>query len=87
VSVEEQVISIVCEQMDVAKDQVTRDTHFVNDLHADSLDIVELVLEFEEEFNITIPDEESEKIQTVGQAIDYIVQHSHAKGEKDDAVA
>ncbi len=86
-SVEERVIEIVCEQMDVPKDQVTRDTHFTNDLHADSLDTVELVLEFEEEFDITIPDDESEKIQTVGQAIDYIEQHSHAKSDKDDAVA
>ena len=68
-SVEERVIEIVSEQMGVAKDQVTRETSFVNDLGADSLDTVELVMEFEEEFDITIPDEEAEKIQTVGQAI------------------
>ena len=71
-SVEERVIEIVSEQMGVAKDQVTKDTSFVNDLGADSLDTVELVMEFEEEFDITIPDEEAEKIQTVGQAIKYI---------------
>ena len=71
-SVEERVIEIVSEQMGVSKDQVTRETSFVNDLGADSLDTVELVMEFEEEFDITIPDEEAEKIQTVGQAIDYI---------------
>ena len=76
-SVEERVIEIVSEQMGVAKDQVTRDTSFVNDLGADSLDTVELVMEFEEEFDITIPDEEAEKIQTVGQAIDYIKDHSN----------
>ncbi len=75
-SVEERVIEIVSEQMGVAKDQVTKETSFVNDLGADSLDTVELVMEFEEEFDITIPDEEAEKIQTVGQAIQYIGDHS-----------
>ena len=78
-SVEERVIEIVSEQMGVSKDQVTRETSFVNDLGADSLDTVELVMEFEEEFDITIPDEEAEKIQTVGQAIDYIKEHSGNK--------
>jgi acyl carrier protein len=76
VSVEERVIEIVSEQMGVAKDQITRETSFVNDLGADSLDTVELVMEFEEEFDITIPDEEAEKIQTVGQAIQYIEEHT-----------
>jgi acyl carrier protein len=76
VSVEERVIEIVSEQMGVAKDQVTKETSFVNDLGADSLDTVELVMEFEEEFDITIPDEEAEKIQTVGQAIQYIEAHT-----------
>src|SRR6185437_16549400 len=76
VSVEERVIEIVSEQMGVAKDQVTRETSFVNDLGADSLDTVELVMEFEEEFDITISDEEAEKIQTVGQAIQYIEEHT-----------
>ena len=74
--IEQKVIEIVSEQMGVAKDQVTRDTSFVNDLGADSLDTVELVMEFEEEFDITIPDEEAEKIQTVGQAIEYIEEHT-----------
>src|SRR5437764_15456802 len=76
VSVEERVIEIVSEQMGVAKDQVTRQTSFVNDLGADSLDTVDLVMEFEEEFDITIPDEEADKIQTVGQAIAYIEAHT-----------
>ena len=76
-SVEERVIDIVSDQMGVAKDQITRETSFVNDLGADSLDTVELVMEFEEEFEITIPDEEAEKIQTVGQAISYIEEHSN----------
>ena len=71
-SVEERVIEIVSEQMGVAKDQVTRETSFVNDLGADSLDTVELVMALEEEFEIEIPDEDAEKITTVQQAIEYI---------------
>jgi acyl carrier protein len=71
-SVEERVIEIVCENLGVSKEQVTRNTRFIDDIGADSLDIVELVMELEEEFEITIPDEEAEKIKTVGEAIDYI---------------
>jgi acyl carrier protein len=71
-SVEERVIDIVADQLGVSKDQIKRDTHFVNDLGADSLDTVELVMELEEEFDINIPDDAAEKIQTVGQAIDHI---------------
>ena len=69
---EERVIDIVCENLGVNKDQVTRSTSFIEDVGADSLDIVELVMELEEEFEITIPDEQAEKIKTVGEAIDYI---------------
>ena len=69
------VIEIVSEQMGVDKSEITRETHFINDLNADSLDTVELVMEFEDEFELSIPDEEAEKIQTVGQAIDYIKDH------------
>lgn len=71
-SVEERVINIVIEQMGVTKENVSKETSFVNDLGADSLDTVELVMELEEEFDITIPDEKAEEIQTVGQAIAYI---------------
>ena len=71
-SVEERVIDIVCENLGVNKDSVTRKTNFIEDIGADSLDIVELVMELEEEFDITIPDEEAEKIKTVGEAVDYI---------------
>jgi len=74
--IEEKVISIVSEQMGVDKSEISRETSFVNDLNADSLDTVELVMEFEDEFEMSIPDEEAEKIQTVGQAIDYIVEHT-----------
>jgi acyl carrier protein len=71
-SVEERVIAIVCENLGVNKEQVTRSTSFTEDMGADSLDIVELVMELEEEFEITIPDDQAEKIKTVGEAIDYI---------------
>ncbi|MBM4018505.1 MAG: acyl carrier protein [Planctomycetes bacterium] len=74
-TIEERVIEIVSEQMGVDKTQVARDTSFVNDLGADSLDTVELVMEFEDEFDISIPDQDAEKIQTVGQAIDYVEAH------------
>ncbi len=71
-SVEERVVDIVAEQLGVSKDQITGETSFVNDLGADSLDTVELVMELEEEFDINIPDDAAEKIQTVGQAIEHI---------------
>ena len=71
-SIDERVIKIVCDQMGTTPDKVSRETSFVNDLGADSLDTVELVMEFEDEFEISIPDEDAEKIQTVGNAIEYI---------------
>lgn len=71
-SIEERVKKIVCEQLNVAEDKVQNETSFVNDLGADSLDMVELVMHFEEDFEMQIPDEEAEKIQTVGDAINYI---------------
>jgi acyl carrier protein len=70
--IEDKVISIVSEQMSVDRSEIKRETSFVNDLNADSLDTVELVMELEDEFDMSIPDEEAEKLQTVGQAIDYI---------------
>ena len=74
--IEAKVISIVAEQLGVDKAEISTETSFVNDLNADSLDTVELVMEFEDEFDMSIPDEEAEKIQTVGQAIDYIGKHA-----------
>lgn len=70
--IREKVVSIVCEQMGVSAEKVQDSTSFVNDLGADSLDTVELVMEFEDQFGLTIPDEDAEKIQTVGDAITYI---------------
>ena len=78
-TIEQRVKDIIVEQLGVNADQVTPDAKFIEDLGADSLDTVELVMEFEDEFETSIPDEEAEKIQTVGQAIDYIEQHAHAK--------
>jgi len=75
-SVLERVTDIVSEQLGVDKDELTKDTSFVNDLGADSLDTVELVMELEEEFDINIPDDAAEKIQTVGQAVDFIDQNA-----------
>jgi len=71
-SIKDRVIKIVCDQMGATPDKITIETSFINDLGADSLDTVELVMEFEDEFEISIPDEDAEKIQTVGSAIDYI---------------
>ena len=76
--IEEKVIAIVAEQMGVDKGEISRETNFVNDLNADSLDTVELAMEFEDEFETSIPDEDAEKIQTVGNAIDFIRSHLEA---------
>jgi acyl carrier protein len=78
-SVRDRVIEIVCEQMSQAKEKVNEQTSFINDLGADSLDTVELVMELEDEFDLSIPDEEAEKIKTVGDAIAYIEAHSQKK--------
>ncbi len=75
-TVEERVKKIVLEQLGVKEEDVTNDASFVDDLGADSLDTVELVMALEEEFNTEIPDEEAEKISTIQQAIDYIKAHS-----------
>ncbi|MBW2094921.1 MAG: acyl carrier protein [Deltaproteobacteria bacterium] len=71
-AVEEKVKKIICEQLNVSEDDVVPEASFVDDLGADSLDQVELIMAMEEEFDVSIPDEDAEKIGTVQDAIDYI---------------
>ena len=73
-NVQERVKNIIVEQLGVEADQVKPEAQFVNDLGADSLDTVELIMALEEEFDIEIPDEKAEKIKTVGEAVEYIEQ-------------
>ncbi|HTS57170.1 MAG TPA: acyl carrier protein [Terriglobales bacterium] len=79
-AVEEKVKQIIVEQLGVDEGEVTQNASFVDDLGADSLDTVELVMAFEEAFEIEIPDEDAEKIRTVQDAVDYV--SKHAKGGK-----
>ncbi len=81
-AIEKKVIKIISDQMGVDEFEMTRDVSFINDLSADSLDIVELIMEFEDEFDMSIPDEEAEKIQTVGAAADYVVNLIKSKSKE-----
>ena len=73
--VRSKVVSIIVDKLGVEETEVTNEASFTNDLGADSLDTVELIMEFEKEFNLSIPDEEAEKIETVGGAVTYIEGH------------
>lgn len=75
-NVEERVIQLIVDQLGVEKEEVTWEAAFIEDLGADSLDTVELVMAFEDEFDIEIPDEDAEKIRTVKDAVDYIKNHA-----------
>jgi acyl carrier protein len=75
---EARVKSIIVEKLGVDESEITREASFTNDLGADSLDTVELIMEFEKEFDMTIPDEDAEKIATVGDAVDYVQAHHGA---------
>ena len=77
--VEEKVIGIVSEQLGVPKEEVKLESSIIEDLKADSLDVVELVMQFEEAFDIQIPDEDAEKIKTVKDAVDYIEKNQKGK--------
>ena len=76
-SIAERVSKIIVDKLGVDESEVTPDASFTNDLGADSLDTVELIMEFEKEFDISIPDEQAENIQTVGQAIEYLEANSN----------
>ncbi len=71
------VVSIIVDKLGVEESEVTTEASFTNDLGADSLDTVELIMEFEKEFNIAIPDDQAENIQTVGAAVSYIEEHAN----------
>ena len=75
-SIEERVIDLIVEQLGVSQDQVTTEASFIDDLGADSLDTVELVMAFEEEFGIDIPDEDAEKMSTVSDAVKYLSENA-----------
>jgi acyl carrier protein len=74
--IKSKVVSIIVDKLGVEESEVTNEASFTNDLGADSLDTVELIMEFEKEFNIAIPDDQAEHIQTVGQAVTYITDNS-----------
>jgi len=78
-SVAEKVKGIIADQLSVDQEEVTNDASFLDDLGADSLDVVELIMTFEEEFGIEIPDDDAEKITKVKDAVDYIEAHAKAK--------
>jgi len=74
--IKSKVTAIIVDKLGVEESEVNAEASFTNDLGADSLDTVELIMEFEKEFNIAIPDDQAEKIGTVGQAVDYIQEHA-----------
>ncbi len=79
-SIEERLRELIIKQLGEGEKTVTLETSFVNDLGADSLDVVELVMELEDEFDVIISDEDAEKMQTVGDAVKYINEHTHNNG-------
>ena len=79
-TIEEKVKDIIVEQLGVNPEQVTPQASFIEDLGADSLDIVELVMAFEEEFSVEVPDEDAEKLQNVGDVINYIKERAKSQG-------
>jgi acyl carrier protein len=84
-SIDDKVRDIIVEQLGVNPEQVTPQASFIEDLGADSLDIVELVMAFEEEFSVEVPDEDAEKLQTVGDVINYIKERAKQQGSPESA--
>ena len=78
----ERIIEIVAEKMDKPKEEITPEKSFINDLGADSLDTVELMMDIEDEFDLSIPEEEAQKITTIGDAIKYVEEHAGSKPGK-----
>ena len=85
--IEEKVKEIIVEQLGVNPEQVTPTASFIEDLGADSLDIVELVMAFEEEFGVEVPDEDAEKLQTVGDVVTYIKERANKGGASGGAAS
>ena len=83
--VAERIIEIVAEKMDKPKEEITPEKSFVNDLGADSLDTVELMMDIEDEFDLSIPEEEAQKIATIGDAIKYVEEHAGNRSQKSGA--
>jgi acyl carrier protein len=79
-SIKDKVVDIICQRLEVPKEKVTMETKYQEDLGADSLDIAELVMEFEDEFDINIPDDAENKIKTVGDTVKFIEEQSGKKG-------
>jgi acyl carrier protein len=76
-SAEDRLKKIIAEQLSVSEDEVTPEANFIDDLNADSLDLVELIMSLEEQFGLQISDEDAEKLTTVGEAVDYIYEHTN----------
>jgi len=81
-AIAERIIEIVAEKMDKPKEEIAPEKSFVNDLGADSLDTVELMMDSEDEFDVSIPEEEAQKIVTIGDAIKYVQEHAGNKSQK-----
>jgi len=81
-AIAERIIEIVAEKMDKPKEEIAAEKSFVNDLGADSLDTVELMMDIEDEFDVSIPEEEAQKIVTIGDAIKYVQEHAGNKSQK-----
>ena len=81
-AIAERIIEIVAEKMDKPKEEIAPEKSFVNDLGADSLDTVELMMDIEDEFDVSIPEEEAQKIVTIGDAIKYVAEHAGNKSQK-----